>query len=220
MLPIIHVSNSRKYVDEICYMYNIESVSIPFRDYEEKSQISKAEEFVKKSKTKWVIDGKEDPMTGVKDVFLLTGSRIGNGSYQLKAKCDKNGLMKFSIVLLDGLTIPDVYNSAFNLDQAQGNRERFNEKVTSKYFWIEDSNYRNMYSTVFDSLTIVKSGKENKLVKVDKIMRASGDKTVRTLLYDVALSFETSQGSIFVTMPPSEPVVAKYVNSCQVYKGN
>ena len=40
MLPVIHVSNSRKYVDEICYMYNIESVSMPYRDYEEKSQIS------------------------------------------------------------------------------------------------------------------------------------------------------------------------------------
>tara|TARA_B100000214_G_C23953252_1_gene621510 strand:- start:900 stop:1607 length:708 start_codon:yes stop_codon:yes gene_type:complete len=40
MLPIIKVSKSRKYIDEICYVYNINSVSIPFRDYEEKSQIS------------------------------------------------------------------------------------------------------------------------------------------------------------------------------------
>ena len=40
MLPIIHVSNSRKYVPEVCYVYNIDSVSIPFRDYEEMSQIS------------------------------------------------------------------------------------------------------------------------------------------------------------------------------------
>lgn len=187
---------------------------------EENSQTSKAEEFVKKSKTKWVIDGKEDPMTGVKDVFLSTSSRIGNGSFQLKAKCDKSGSMEFSIVLLNGLTIPDVYNSTFKLDQAQGNRERFNEKVTSNYLWLEDSKYRNMYSTILSPLTIVKSGKENKLVKVDRIMRASGDKTVRTLLYDVALSFETSQGTIFLTMPPYEPVVAKYLNSCQLYRGN
>ena len=40
MLPLLHVSNSRKYVDEICYVYNIDSVSMPYRDYEEMSQIS------------------------------------------------------------------------------------------------------------------------------------------------------------------------------------
>ena len=40
MLPILKVSNSRSYIDEICYVYNINSVSIPYRDYEEQSQIS------------------------------------------------------------------------------------------------------------------------------------------------------------------------------------
>ena len=40
MLPLLHVSKSRKYVDEVCYVYNIDSVSIPHRDYEEMSQIS------------------------------------------------------------------------------------------------------------------------------------------------------------------------------------
>ena len=40
MLPLLHVCNSRKYVNEICYVYNIESVSMPYRDYEESNQIS------------------------------------------------------------------------------------------------------------------------------------------------------------------------------------
>ena len=40
MLPLLSVSSSRHYIDQICYMYNINSVSIPHRDYEEKSQIS------------------------------------------------------------------------------------------------------------------------------------------------------------------------------------
>lgn len=40
MLPLLHISKSRRYIDQICYMYNIESVSMPFRDYEEMSQIS------------------------------------------------------------------------------------------------------------------------------------------------------------------------------------
>ena len=40
MLPLLRVCKSRKYIDEICYAYNINSVSIPFRDYEEMSQIS------------------------------------------------------------------------------------------------------------------------------------------------------------------------------------
>ena len=40
MLPLLHISSSRRYIDEICYMYNIESVSMPYRDYEEMSQIS------------------------------------------------------------------------------------------------------------------------------------------------------------------------------------
>jgi len=40
MLPILKVCNSKKYVDEVCYVYNINSVSLPFRDYEETTQIS------------------------------------------------------------------------------------------------------------------------------------------------------------------------------------
>ena len=40
MLPILSLSNSRKYIDKICYVYNINSVSIKFRNYEEVSQIS------------------------------------------------------------------------------------------------------------------------------------------------------------------------------------
>jgi glycosyltransferase involved in cell wall biosynthesis len=40
MLPLLKVSRSRKYIDEICYVYNINSVSMPYRDYEEMSQIS------------------------------------------------------------------------------------------------------------------------------------------------------------------------------------
>tara|TARA_R100000664_G_scaffold31107_1_gene44339 strand:- start:5465 stop:6163 length:699 start_codon:yes stop_codon:yes gene_type:complete len=40
MLPILSLSKSRKYIDEICYVYNINSVSMPYRDYEEMSQIS------------------------------------------------------------------------------------------------------------------------------------------------------------------------------------
>ena len=40
MLPIIHVSEKRHYIDEICYRYNINSVSIPYRDYSEMTQIS------------------------------------------------------------------------------------------------------------------------------------------------------------------------------------
>ncbi len=40
MLPLLHVGNDRHYIDEICYTYNINSVSIPFRDYNEMNQIS------------------------------------------------------------------------------------------------------------------------------------------------------------------------------------
>ena len=40
MLPILHVGKKREYIDEICYTYNINSVSIPYRDYNEMSQIS------------------------------------------------------------------------------------------------------------------------------------------------------------------------------------
>jgi len=40
MLPIISISKGRKYVDEICYQYNINSVSIKDRSWEEHDQIS------------------------------------------------------------------------------------------------------------------------------------------------------------------------------------
>ena len=40
MLPILSRSSARSYIDKICYVYNINSVSIPYRDYEEQSQIS------------------------------------------------------------------------------------------------------------------------------------------------------------------------------------
>ena len=40
MLPLLHVSKSRHFIEEVCYRYNINSVSIPYRDYEEMSQIS------------------------------------------------------------------------------------------------------------------------------------------------------------------------------------
>lgn len=40
MLPIIHVATERHFIPDICYRYNINSVSIPKRDYAERSQIS------------------------------------------------------------------------------------------------------------------------------------------------------------------------------------
>jgi len=40
MLPLLSVSKSRHFIEEVCYRYNINSVSMPFRDYEERSQIS------------------------------------------------------------------------------------------------------------------------------------------------------------------------------------
>jgi glycosyltransferase involved in cell wall biosynthesis len=40
MLPVIYVAKSRKYVDEICYQYNINSVSVSDRDWAEKIQHS------------------------------------------------------------------------------------------------------------------------------------------------------------------------------------
>jgi len=40
MLPIIKVSKSRKFVDDVCYLYNINSVSIKDRSWEERKQIS------------------------------------------------------------------------------------------------------------------------------------------------------------------------------------
>ena len=40
MLPLLAISKSHHYIDKVCYTYNINSVSIPYRDYEERSQIS------------------------------------------------------------------------------------------------------------------------------------------------------------------------------------
>ena len=40
MLPLLKMSKKNRYIDEVCYVYNINSVSIPYRDYEEMSQIS------------------------------------------------------------------------------------------------------------------------------------------------------------------------------------
>ena len=40
MLPILSLTNRRKYIDEICYLYNINSVSVNDRDWAEMNQIS------------------------------------------------------------------------------------------------------------------------------------------------------------------------------------
>jgi len=40
MLPLLHVSENRKYVPDVCYQYNINSVSIENRSWEERDQIS------------------------------------------------------------------------------------------------------------------------------------------------------------------------------------
>lgn len=40
MLPILSLTNKRKYIDKICYLYNINSVSVNDRDWAEMSQIS------------------------------------------------------------------------------------------------------------------------------------------------------------------------------------
>ena len=40
MLPVLHVANKRKYLSEVCYRYNINSVSIKDRSWEEKKQHS------------------------------------------------------------------------------------------------------------------------------------------------------------------------------------
>jgi glycosyltransferase involved in cell wall biosynthesis len=40
MLPILKLTNKRKYIDEICYLYNIESVSVNDRDWCEMKQLS------------------------------------------------------------------------------------------------------------------------------------------------------------------------------------
>jgi glycosyltransferase involved in cell wall biosynthesis len=40
MLPLLHVSCKNTYVDDVCYLYNIDSVSMPKRDWTEMDQIS------------------------------------------------------------------------------------------------------------------------------------------------------------------------------------
>jgi len=40
MLPILHQTNKRMFIDEVCYQYNINSVSMEKRDWEERDQIS------------------------------------------------------------------------------------------------------------------------------------------------------------------------------------
>jgi len=40
MLPILHVSQSRNFLPEVCYQYNINSVSIKDRSWEEREQLS------------------------------------------------------------------------------------------------------------------------------------------------------------------------------------
>ena len=40
MLPLLHLTNDRKYIDDVCYQYNINSVSIKNRNWEESDQIS------------------------------------------------------------------------------------------------------------------------------------------------------------------------------------
>ena len=40
MLPILHKTKNRKFIDKVCYLYNINSVSMETRSWEEKDQIS------------------------------------------------------------------------------------------------------------------------------------------------------------------------------------
>ena len=40
MLPLLKLTDNRKYIDEICYLYNIDSVSVNDRDWAEMSQLS------------------------------------------------------------------------------------------------------------------------------------------------------------------------------------
>jgi len=40
MLPVLKLTNKRKYIDEICYLYNIKSVSVNDRDWAEMKQLS------------------------------------------------------------------------------------------------------------------------------------------------------------------------------------
>ena len=40
MLPLLSLTNNRKYIDEICYLYNIDSVSVNDRDWAEMKKIA------------------------------------------------------------------------------------------------------------------------------------------------------------------------------------
>ncbi len=40
MLPLLSLTNGRKYIDEVCYLYNIDSVSVNDRDWAEMKQIA------------------------------------------------------------------------------------------------------------------------------------------------------------------------------------
>jgi len=40
MLPLLKLTQKRKYIDEICYLYNIESVSVNDRNWAEMRQLS------------------------------------------------------------------------------------------------------------------------------------------------------------------------------------
>ena len=40
MLPVLSLTHRRKYINEVCYMYNINSVSVDDRDWAEMRQIS------------------------------------------------------------------------------------------------------------------------------------------------------------------------------------
>ena len=40
MLPLLYITNKRKYIPDVCYQYNINSVSIPKRNWSEREQIS------------------------------------------------------------------------------------------------------------------------------------------------------------------------------------
>ena len=38
MLPLLYITNRRSFINEVCYLYNIESVSVDDRDWAEKGQ--------------------------------------------------------------------------------------------------------------------------------------------------------------------------------------
>ena len=40
MLPLLYLTKNRKFIEDVCYLYNIESVSVNDRDWAEMKQIS------------------------------------------------------------------------------------------------------------------------------------------------------------------------------------